>query len=201
MKPNGDRLDGNGQGGADRPVASSAVIALLLLGFIGVGAWLRLEAAQSQFRPNQYQRSDVYRYYVSPANSFLAGRGWVTDYPQNFIPAPLQGIFILAVKTLHPEASYGTIRRTQAWIGTLAIPLAFFVGAGMRNRWVGLLAAGFIAVDPSVVKTASLLLTESNYLVLLFGFLSVLLFALRKQKTSTSHIEGYDELGDGPGLW
>ena len=101
------------------------VIAIALLALTALGAWLRLDASESRYGPDEYQQSDVHRYYVSPAESLLAGRGWVTDYGQNFIPPPLQGVFILAVKFLHPDVSYGTIRCIQAWIGSLAIPLVW----------------------------------------------------------------------------
>ena len=161
-----------------RPTLAGALVGVALFVIVGLGAHLRFESSQSKYKPHRYQQSDVHRYYVSPADSLLAGRGWETDYGQNFIAPPLQGVFVALVKGLNPSASYGMIRRVQAWIGALGILLAFQVGREMGGRWVGLLAAGFFAFDPHVVKAAESLLTETSYFTLLFGFLAVLLRAL-----------------------
>ncbi len=127
----------------------------------------------------------MHRYYVSPAESWLAGRGWVTDYEENFIPPPLQGVFVLAIEAALPGASYGTLRAVQAWISALAIPLAFWIGLQMgvpeRAAWVGLVSAALVAVDPDLIDHVSILLAESNYVVLLFAFLGVLLLAVRRR--------------------
>ena len=166
-----------------RRTLERSAIALALLLITALGAEMRLTASQSKYPEHRHQQSDVHRYYVSPAESWLAGRGWETDYRQNFIPPPLQGVFVATAKMLAPSASDGTLRRTQAWIGSLAILLAFWIGCEIGGPFVGLFAAVFFAFNPDVVRSAESLLTETHYFVLLFGFLAVLLCALRIDKS------------------
>ncbi len=160
------------------------LVAAALLLVVGAGARTRADAGSALYGPDEHQPWDVHRYYVSPAESWLAGRGWVSDFRQNFIPAPLQGAFVALVKVAWPGASYGTMRGFQAALSVATILLAFFIGCQLKDRWVGLLAAGFLAFDSFVVYYVAILLAENNYLFLLFAFLGVLLAALRRDSTT-----------------
>lgn len=157
------------------------IVWFLLLTCIAAGALLRFRAVPSRFGPDRCADGDVYRYYVSVADSFLAGEGWETDYPWNFIPPPGQAAFLVAVRGLAPAADFDAMRRVQAWIAIAAIPLAFWIGLRMGGRWVGLAAAALIALDRQVAAFVGILLAESNYFVLLFLFLALLLEALRRR--------------------
>jgi len=148
---------------------------------LAVGAVLRLDAVDSRYGPDSHQSSDVQRYYVGTADSFLAGRGWNPDLPSNFIPPPLQAAFIVAAKWIYPDVSYGTLRTLQALFSTLSIGLAFWIGVEMGGLGVGLAAAWLLALDPGVIKWVGILLAETHYFFLLFAFLGTLLVALRRR--------------------
>jgi 4-amino-4-deoxy-L-arabinose transferase-like glycosyltransferase len=146
-----------------------------------LGGFLRFEQVTKKFGPDEHAPVDVYRYYVSPATSLLAGRGWVTDYKYNYIPPPGQAAFIALVKSSSPDANYHTVRYLQALLSTLAIPLAFWVGFRMGGPWVGLASAVLVAFNPSIIWHVSILLAESNYFFFLILFLATLLEACHRR--------------------
>jgi 4-amino-4-deoxy-L-arabinose transferase-like glycosyltransferase len=154
-----------------------AVLALSLV----VGATLRLQSATSRFAPDQCSPHDVTLYYVSTAESVLAGRGWVPAYKANYVPPPLQTVFVILIKTVAPDANYGTMRTVQAWLSVATILLAFWIGMQISSPWVGALAAALIAVDPGVVFWVSTLLPDSNEFFLLFASLGILLTAVERR--------------------
>lgn len=169
---------------SDRPaVVPRRYIVLALCAAIVVGAFLRFAAVPTKFAAGECATGDVYRYYVSTAFSWLAGHGFVTDYEWNFIPPPGQAVFVAAVKTAVPSADFGTMRVVQAAFSTLGILLAFGIGRRMRDDIAGVLAAWLIAIDPWVVDYVAILLAESNYLVLLLGFLLALLTATESDRS------------------
>jgi 4-amino-4-deoxy-L-arabinose transferase-like glycosyltransferase len=108
----------------------------------------------------------------------------VTDYEWNFIPPPGQAAFIVLARSVLPGADFQALRYLQALFGILAIPLAFWVGARMGGRWVGLAAALLLALDPNVIEYVAILLAESNYFFLLFVFLALLLEAVRRNSVA-----------------
>ena len=166
------------------------VVVALLAVCIGVGAALRLGAVDDRLPPNRHAPGDVERYYVGTAESYLAGTGWVSRYRQNFIPPPLQAGFIVLVRKLVPDASYGALRTVQAWIGTATIVLAFWIGAQLGGRWAGVAAAVLFALDPAVVGLVGVLLAETNYLFLLFAFLGTLIAATRRCSATLAGASG-----------
>jgi 4-amino-4-deoxy-L-arabinose transferase-like glycosyltransferase len=159
-----------------RGIAFGLVLASLLVGGVS-----RFRAAPSRFGPEDPEGTDAYRYYVSVATNFRDGRGWVTDYEWNFIPPPGQAAFILAVTELVPGATLRTARYAQAFVSTLGIALAFWIGMQIRGAWGGVTAAAFVALDRQVAGCVATLLAESNYLFLLLAFLGLLVVAVRRR--------------------
>ena len=102
--------------------ADRLALAVLTLTLI-VGALLRLDAVSSSLPADKYAGSDVARYYVSTAESFMAGNGWLPAYEYNFIPPPLQAAFIVVVKSLAPNSNYSHIRYVQALLSIVTIVL------------------------------------------------------------------------------
>jgi 4-amino-4-deoxy-L-arabinose transferase-like glycosyltransferase len=166
---------------AKRSLAPPLLLLPPLLLCVGIGLGIRLDSSQSRFGPKNYQRNDVLNYYVAPARSYLAGRDFVPTGPSNFIPPPLQGWFIVALKQWAPEMTYGAMRSVQAWIGAATILLAFWIGFLLGGRWVGLVAAVLVAFDPDLIRLVAILLAETNYFFLLFAFLGVLLAASQRR--------------------
>jgi len=162
------------------------ILAVALLG----GAVLRFDAAPRLFSATTYAGGDVSRYYVSTAESFLAGEGWTPSYESNYIPPPLQSVFIVAMKLVFPGGDYGTLRYAQAVLSVVTIGLVFLVGCLMSGRLTGALAALLIAIDPDAIGYAGSLLAENNYFFLLFLFLAVLLRALLKDGLILSGLSG-----------
>jgi len=155
------------------------VLAVILL----VGCALRVRAVPRQFAPDACQQYDVYRYYVSTADAWLAGEGWVADYEWNYIPPPLQAVFVVAVRTLLPTANFGTMRGVQAVVSVATILLAGWIGLQLGGRWTALAAAGLVAIDLDVIRYVGVLLAETNYFFLLFAFLGLLLHGLRRDSS------------------
>ncbi len=154
---------------------------LALLFIVGLGAYWRFAVAPSEYGPDSIQSGDVRRYYVSTAESVLAGNGWVPSYNANFLPPPLQTVFVLAVKLI-PGSNFQTARYLQAAASVLTIVLAYGVGLHMcRNKLGGTIAAALVAFDPHLVRWVSTLLTETNFFFLFFSFMLALLIGLKKR--------------------
>jgi hypothetical protein len=172
-------------------VAARATLARVVLWVaLLVGGLWRIDAVPRQYRPGEVQGADVYRYYVSTAENFLAGKGWTTDYEWNFIPPPLQAAFVVAVKAMWPGADYQTMRAAQAVVGILTIWLVYLLGCQLAGPLCGAVAALLLALDPDAVWHVGVLLAETNHLFLLLAFLAVLLVALGRRSPTLMAASG-----------
>lgn len=162
-----------------RHLYNRATIGILCAALL-VGATLRIDAVSRASRPEAHAGGDVARYYVSTAESFLAGKGWTPNYEYNYIPPPLQAFFIALIQRAAPGGDYQTIRAAQVVLSILTVGLAFLIGCLMGTRLTGAIAAVIIAVDPDIIGLVAILLTENNYFFLLFAFLALLLTALTR---------------------
>src|SRR5882672_5406284 len=61
------------------------------------GAWLRIDAVPRRYAPDKDSGGDVARYYTSTAESLVAGRGFQNSYDNNFIPPPMQALFLAGI--------------------------------------------------------------------------------------------------------
>lgn len=156
---------------------SAAIFALALI----FGALLRVDAVARLYPPTKHAGGDVQRYYVSTAESLLSGRGFESSYEYNFIPPPMQALFLAGIKAALPMADYQTMRAAQAVVSIATLALAFLLGRALGGTLVGALAALFLAIDPEVIGLVSTLLAETNYFCLLFAFLLALIAALRRE--------------------
>jgi 4-amino-4-deoxy-L-arabinose transferase-like glycosyltransferase len=145
-----------------------------------VGAMLRIDEVPRRHAPDAYDSGDVRGYHVSTAESFLAGEGWTPRYRYNYIPPPLQAVYIVLIKKIFPSADYHTIRAVQCVLGVMTIGLVYLIGLAVGSPLFGSVAAFVYAIDPDVVGYVSILMTENNYLFLLFSFLLVLLYSERR---------------------
>ena len=146
-----------------------------------VGATLRVDDVPRRHAPDAYRSGDVRNYYVSTAESFLAGEGWTPSYRYNYIPPPLQSAYIVLVKKVFPSADYHTARAVQCVLAVLTIGLVYLIGLAVGSPLFGSVAAFLFAIDVDVVGYVSVLMTENNYLFLLFAFLLVLLYSERRR--------------------
>jgi 4-amino-4-deoxy-L-arabinose transferase-like glycosyltransferase len=153
------------------------VLAIALL----LGAWFRIDAVARRYPPTEDSPHDVQRYYVSTAQSLLAGRGFETSYESNFIPPPLQALYIAGVKLLLPAADFATMRAGQALISIATLALVYRLGTLMSGPMLGACSALLVALDPDVIGLVATLLAETNFFLLLFAFLSALLVALERR--------------------
>ncbi len=136
------------------------------------------------------RKGDVAKYYLGTAQSFLERGAWESALDSNFIPPPLQSVFMVSVWRMWPDATLGDLRVIQAVLGTCAIWFAYLIGVSMGGRVSGLVAAALVAFDPYLVQWTGFLLAESNYIVLLFGFLVALLRAVETQRLGWSLLCG-----------
>ena len=159
-----------------------ARLPLLLLGAaLLLGSLPRLDAVSRFYPPDRDQRTDARRYYISMAESVLAGQGWIPSYPTNFIPPPGQAAFILVLKAAWPRSDFQHLRTVQAVVSIATILLAYLLGRALRDPWTGALAAVVLALHYKVSEMVGVLLPETNHLFLLFAFVLAWGLALQRR--------------------
>jgi hypothetical protein len=163
-------------------VRTRARLPLVLLAFaVVLGSLPRIDAVSRFYPPDRDQRTDARRYYISMAESVLAGQGWIPSYPTNFIPPPGQAAFILVLKAAWPRSDFQHLRTVQAVVSIASILLAFALGLALHGRWTGALAALFTAMHYKLSEMVGVLLPETNHLFLLFAFVLAWGFALQRR--------------------
>lgn len=159
-----------------------ARLPLVLLGAaLVLGSLPRIDAVSRFYPPDRDQRTDARRYYISMAESVLAGQGWIPSYPTNFIPPPGQAAFILALKVAWPRSDFQHLRTVQAVVSIATILLAYALGRALRDRWTGALAALILALHYKHAEMVGVLLPETNHLFLLFAFVLAWGMALQRR--------------------
>lgn len=154
-------------------------LTLLLLTAAGVGVRAG-HLARTGVRTNQALGFDSYQYYVSAAESLLAGRGLDPAYnhrtpaPPAYVPPPLQSVFVAAVYRLRGAHDLFSIYHTQIALNLAAGLIAFFI----MLEWSGLAAAlaayaGWM-LYPEFAYWVSVPMAESNYFLLMLLGLWVL---------------------------
>ena len=179
-------------GAARLPVRKylTSIPILLLIAALLIGGYFRIDYMHRPFTAETHENQDVKRYYLGPAESFLSGTGWETPLKYNFIPPPLQSVFIVLVKWSMPQANYHTMRTVQAVLSIITIYLAFLIGRQLGGEWTGALAALLLALDMQVVRLVGYLLAENNYFLLLFAFLALTLYSVKRPKCSLWGVTG-----------
>ena len=153
----------------------------MLAAAILLGSLPRIDAVSRFYPPDRDQRTDARRYYISMAESALAGQGWIPSYPTNFIPPPGQAAFILVLKAAWPRSDFQHLRTAQALVSLATILLAYALGHALRERWTGALAALVTALHYKLSEMVGVLLPETNHVFLLFAFVLAWGFALRRR--------------------
>lgn len=146
-----------------------------------VGALLRIDAVGRLYPATEDSKGDVQRYYVSTAESLVKGRGFETSYEYNFIPPPLQALYLATVKLVLPAADLGTMRAGQALISVATLLIVYRLGLLMSGAMLGAWSALVIALDPDVVGLVSTLLAETWFFFLLLSFACLLLVAEQRR--------------------
>lgn len=153
---------------------------VLLIAALAVGSVPRIDAVSRIFTKDRDQRSDVRQYYVSVADSVLAGRGFIPSYPTNFIPPPGQALFILVLKWIWPAADYQHMRSVQALVSIATLAVAAAVAARLGGPWAGVVCAWLLALSYRHAAWVGILLPETNYVFLLFAFTWALVDGLER---------------------
>lgn len=114
---------------------------LILFGVILLGFWLRTHYLDRSMR---FDEALTYMEYASrDIPSIVADYSEPNNHIFNTLLMHLAALFF---------GNHPTIIRLPAWIpGVLAIPLAYEVARRLFNRGAGLMAAGWVAVSPSLV--------------------------------------------------
>lgn len=166
-------------------------LALLLLGgALVLGSLPRIDAVSRFYPPDRDQRTDARRYYISMAESALAGRGWMPSYPTNFIPPPGQAVFIYVLKAAWPHSDFQHLRTVQAVVSIATILLAYGLGRALHDTWAGVLCAWMVALHYKLSEMVGVLLPETSHVFLLFAFVLVLALALERRSAWTCAAAG-----------
>ena len=159
-----------------------ARLPLVVLGAaIVLGSLPRIDAVSRFYPPDRDQRTDARRYYISMAESALAGQGWIPSYPTNFIPPPGQAAFILVLKAAWPRSDFQHLRTVQALVSIATILLAYALGRALHDRWTGALSALTTSLYYKHSEMVGVLLPETNHLFLLFAFVLAWGMALQRR--------------------
>jgi hypothetical protein len=159
-----------------------ARLPLVLLGAaLAVGSLPRIDAVSRFYPPDRDQRTDARRYYISMAESALAGKGWIPSYPTNFIPPPGQAVFIYVLKSVWPRSDFQHLRTVQAVVSIATILLAFALGRRLHDDWTGVVCAWIVALSYKLSEMVGVLVPETNHVFLLFAFVLVLSLALERR--------------------
>lgn len=153
------------------------VFVLALLARAGVGMYRStgsLSAADLEF-PDEQQ-------YWSMATAFAAGEGLPDELGFQATRMPLFPVYL----SFFTGLPYGIMAaRMSFWlIGALAAVLSVGLGSRLVDRRVGLCAGLIVALDPFLVSTSSLLLTETLFVAILTGLWLLLLQPVRGLQTS-----------------
>src|SRR5512141_1676402 len=144
----------------------------ILAGALLIGAGLRVGIAVMRPLTLTYDEPT----YVDLANSLVAGHGLVFSEDMYGVAVAGQAtsfeepVYPLWLAFLHLVTGTGdvrTLRVVQALAGTLIVLLAYLLGKTVFSRTVGLVAAGLVAVWPSLIYFSAFLMQESLYILLL----------------------------------
>jgi len=119
-----------------------------MIGLIWLAVFLRLHQLD-QTPPGLYHDE---AFYTLDAQHLLEYGRWLIFYPGNNGREPLHIYLLAGAQWLLGDRTWA-VRLVSAFSGTLAVPLiyclgrALWRGAGQHSRWVGLLAAGSLAVS------------------------------------------------------
>lgn len=159
-----------------RPAPSTLGLALALL----LGGAARFDAVSRIYGPNTDQRTDVRRYYQGMAESVLAGKGFISTYPTNFIPPPGQAVFILVPRWLAPSIDFQQLRLLQAVVSTLTILAGYGIARRLWGAAAGVAAAWLLALFYPLIYYVGTLVPETNYTACLFAFILACVEARRR---------------------
>ncbi|WP_169978999.1 ArnT family glycosyltransferase [Tautonia rosea] len=100
-------------------------------------------------------------------------------YPISLRP-PLYPALVAGVYEVAGMQNYQAVRLVQIPLSLLIVSLAYVLGAQIESRRVGVWAAGFCSVYPSLVAYHNLLLTEILFTALLMAFIVSLIRAQQR---------------------
>ncbi len=109
---------------------------------------------------------DAY-FYETLAQNLYDGKGYTYDrVTPTADKLPLYPIFISLIYHLTGRENFATVRLAQLLLAGFVPLFVFSIGKNLFSPLVGLLAAGFIAIDPLMTYFAPAFLAETFYLVL-----------------------------------
>lgn len=144
----------------------------------GLGRMIAADGADLIFLPDEQQ-------YWLMAKSLVAGGGLRDELGFRAGRMPLYPVFLALFAGLSQGVWWA--RAAQWVIGALGAVLAARLGAEASSRRTGILAGGVVAVDPHLVYTSSLLLTETLFITALIGLWTAATAWLRASQEVRPH--------------
>jgi len=182
----------------EKKIPSWAIVLLLLIVIVAVALWLRVLLPYDQvFAGNRVKLADIDTYYYMRLVDNLAAHfpqltqfdpylkypgGWTTDGSPDFFAYFMAAIIWIVGLG---QANQHTVDVIAVYIppllAVLTILAVFFTGRALGSKWLGLLAAGLLAVIPGEFLSRSLLGHTDHHIaevlfssgMMMFVFLSI----------------------------
>jgi len=173
------------------------IVYIMLIITIFVGLHYRLFFAYNVNFTNLHQGTefghDEFNYQEMAAN--IVNKhiyGYMSDGTPNAYVTPGYPLFLAMIYSIFGigPKSVLYIKIIQAILSTISIFLVFLIGKRISNKYVGLIAAIFIAIYPPLILYSRFLLTETLYTFLFLLYFLVQLIAMEKEKLIWHFVAG-----------
>ncbi|MBN2010355.1 glycosyltransferase family 39 protein [candidate division KSB1 bacterium] len=125
--------------------------------------------------------------YDDIATSLVAGKGFSLYNDPTVFVAPLYPFFLSVIYGLFNH-SYLVAKICNVLLAGVTIFLIFLIGREVMNEWVGLIAAGIVAIHPELIGITAFLYTEILNTLLLALFVWTLIKAIKAPDRKSSLI-------------
>jgi 4-amino-4-deoxy-L-arabinose transferase-like glycosyltransferase len=133
----------------------TTLIVLALIAVVGLGARTYVVA-----KPVEHPADDSHAYYALAKALYEEGSFGGPEFHDSSDWSPGAPLLYAASFYATGGAREGTARTVEALLGVAAILVVFLLGERLGGRWVGLLAAGAVAVYPPFIHSTGELMSE-----------------------------------------
>jgi 4-amino-4-deoxy-L-arabinose transferase-like glycosyltransferase len=155
----------------------TTLIALALIALVGLGA-----RAYVVVNPVANPADDSHAYYALSKALYTEGSYGGPSFEDSSDWSPGAPLLYAASFYATGGAREGTARIVEALLGVAAIVVVFLLGERLGGRWVGLLAAGAVAVYPAFIHSTGELMSEPPAILTLPAAVLAFLWASERER-------------------
>jgi 4-amino-4-deoxy-L-arabinose transferase-like glycosyltransferase len=156
----------------------TTLIALALIAVVGLGARAYVVA-----KPVEHPADDSHAYYALAKALYEEGSFGGPEFRDSSDWSPGAPLLYAASFYATGGAREGTARIVEALLGVAAILVVFLLGERLGGRWVGLLAAGAVAIYPPFIHSTGELMSEPPAILTLPAAVLALLWASERGRS------------------